>query len=219
MDYACLDLERKERTGFPEVIFCQGKDPSKIASLFKEIYENEGLVLGTRASEENYKEVKKVLKEAKFHKEASIITVGEPESKIGKVAICSAGSTDIPVSEEAAVTAEMCGANVERFYDVGISGIHRLLNRIEEIKKANVIVAAAGMEGALPSVIAGLVSVPVIALPTSVGYGTSFNGVTALLAMLNSCAPGITVVNIDNGFGAGYSAAKINSLAEKGRNN
>ncbi|MBQ1895826.1 MAG: nickel pincer cofactor biosynthesis protein LarB, partial [Clostridia bacterium] len=179
-DFACLDLDRKRRTGFPEVVFCQGKKRDHCVEIFKTLYENNGLVLGTRASEEQYEAVKAALPNAVWHKHARCITVGEPEKLVGKVAICTAGTTDIPVADEAAVTAHMCGANVEKFYDVGVAGLHRLLDRIDEIRQANAIVAVAGMEGALCTVIGGLVTVPVIAVPTSVGYGANFEGISAL---------------------------------------
>lgn len=213
--YACLDNHRKIRTGFPEVVFCQSKPVDRCAEIFKHLYEANGLVLGTRATIEHYEAVKAVLPDAIYHKDARCITVGEPKEHIGRVAICTAGTTDIPVAEEAAVTAYMCGANVERYYDIGVAGIHRLLSRVEDIRKANAVVAVAGMEGALATVIGGLVDVPVVAVPTSIGYGANFGGVSALLAMINSCSAGTSVVNIDNGFSAGYSAAQINSLAER----
>ncbi len=218
-DFACLDLERKKRTGFPEVVFCQGKPVDQAVAIFKKLYEANGLVLGTRASLEQYKAVKLEIPEAVWHDDARCITIGEPKETLGRVAVCTAGTTDIPVAEEAAVTAYMCGAKVDKFYDVGVAGIHRLLSKIDDIRKANAIVAVAGMEGALCTVIGGLVDVPVIAVPTSVGYGANFGGVSALLAMINSCAAGTTVVNIDNGFGAGYSAAQINRMTVGGRDN
>lgn len=214
--FACLDNHRKIRTGFPEVVFCQSKPVDRCAEIFKHLYSANGMVLGTRASKEHYEAVKAVIPSAKYLEDARCITVGEPEKFVGKIAVCTAGTTDIPVAEEAAVTAHMCGAVVERFYDVGVAGIHRLLSKVERIREANVVVAVAGMEGALASVIGGLVDVPVIAVPTSIGYGANFGGVSALLAMINSCAAGTSVVNIDNGFGAGYSAAQINSLAVNG---
>ncbi len=218
-DFACLDLDRKKRTGFPEVVFCQGKPVDQAVLIFKKLYEANGLVLGTRASVEQYTAVKAEIPEAKWHDAARCITIGEPVENIGRVAVCTAGTTDIPVAEEAAITAYMCGANVDKFYDVGVAGIHRLLSKIDDIREANAVVAVAGMEGALCTVIGGLVNVPVIAVPTSVGYGANFGGISALLAMINSCAAGTTVVNIDNGFGAGYSAAQINGMAVGGKNN
>ena len=218
-DFACLDLDRKKRTGFPEVVFCQGKKIEYCTEIFKVLFERNGLVLGTRATKEQFDAVKKILPDAIWHEDARCITVGKPKELLGRVAVCTAGTTDIPVAEEAAVTAYMCGANVDKFYDVGVAGIHRLLSKVDDIRKANAVVAVAGMEGALCTVIGGMVEVPVIAVPTSVGYGANFGGVSALLAMINSCAAGTSVVNIDNGFGAGYSAAQINRLTVEGRNN
>ncbi len=215
-NYACLDHHRKIRTGFPEVVFCQSKVPEQCAEIFQHLYEHNGLVLGTRASAEHYAAVKAVLPEAVYHEQARCITVGEPKELVGNVAVCTAGTTDIPVAEEAAITATMCGANVQRYYDVGVSGIHRLLDRVDAIRQANCVIAIAGMEGALASVIGGLVDAPVVAVPTSIGYGANFGGISALLAMLNSCAAGTSVVNIDNGFGAGYMAAKINQSSVGG---
>ncbi|NCC86253.1 MAG: nickel pincer cofactor biosynthesis protein LarB [Clostridia bacterium] len=212
MGYACLDHHRKIRTGFPEVVFCQSKLPEQVGEIFERLYKMNGIVLGTRASSEYYESVLKFLPNAIYHEQARCITVGKPENIKGLVAVCTGGTADIPVAEEAAITAQMCGANITRIYDVGVAGIHRLLSRVDELRKANVIVACAGMEGALASVIGGLVDVPVIAVPTSIGYGANFGGVSALLAMLNSCSAGTSVVNIDNGFGAGYIAAQINSL-------
>lgn len=216
--YACLDNHRKIRTGFPEVVFCQSKRTEHVVEIFQRLYAANGLVLGTRASVEQYEAVKAVLPEAVYHEQARCITVGEPETTCGRIAVCTAGTTDIPVAEEAAVTAFMCGAEIDCYYDVGVAGIHRLLSKVNDIRKANVVIAVAGMEGALASVIGGLVDVPVVAVPTSIGYGANFGGVSALLAMLNSCAAGTSVVNIDNGFGAGYMAAQINSMVQGGKN-
>lgn len=210
-----VDTDRKSRTGFPEVVYCEGKTPEQCAEIFNKIYTANGMVLGTRAAESQFEAVKKVRPEAVFHERARCITIGSPEQTVGEIAICAAGTTDVPVAEEAAITAEMCGSKVSRYYDVGVSGLHRLLNCIDEIRKANVVIAVAGMEGALPSVVGGLIDAPLIAVPTSVGYGASFGGISALLAMLNSCAAGTTVVNIDNGFGAGYAASKINRLGDR----
>jgi NCAIR mutase (PurE)-related protein len=212
LGYACLDHHRKIRTGFPEVVYCQSKLPSQTAVIFERLYKENGLVLGTRAAKEHFNEVSKVLPNAVYHEQARCITAGQPDSIKGLIAICTGGTTDIPVAEEAAITAQMCGAKITRIYDVGVAGLHRILSRLEEIRKANVVIACAGMEGALASVVGGLVEVPVIAVPTSIGYGANFGGVSALLAMLNSCSAGTSVVNIDNGFGAGYMAAQINSL-------
>lgn len=217
MEFAKLDTGRKARTGFPEVIFCSGKPDDYLVDIYKRMYDTDGQVFGTRASVEQYELVKKVIPDIQYDKVSGILKY-EPEDKVrqGLVAVCTAGTADIPVAEEAAQTAEYFGANVVRVYDVGVSGIHRLLSKAEEIQKANVVVAVAGMEGALASVIGGLVSNPVIAVPTSVGYGASFGGLSALLTMINSCANGISVVNIDNGYGAGYIATQINRLAAGG---
>lgn len=217
MEFAKLDTGRKARTGFPEVIFCSGKPDDYLVDIYKRMYDTDGQVFGTRASIEQYELVKQVIPDIQYDKVSRILKY-EPEGKErqGLVAVCTAGTADIPVAEEAAQTAEYFGANVVRIYDVGVSGIHRLLSKAEEIQKANVVVAVAGMEGALASVIGGLVSNPVIAVPTSVGYGASFGGLSALLTMINSCANGISVVNIDNGYGAGYIATQINRLAAGG---
>ena len=215
-EYANLDLSRKARRGFPESVFCEGKTASQVRDIFLAIAQANGLVVATRATEEQYTAVCERMPEAQYHKEARLITyTKEPIQAIGRVAVCTGGTSDIPVASEAAVVAEMCGARVERYYDMGIAGIHRIINNIDAINQANVIIAASGMEGALPGVIAGLVDKPVIALPTSVGYGASFGGLSALLTMLNTCAEGVSVVNIDNGFGAGYLAAQINRLIAK----
>lgn len=215
MEYAKLDTHRKIRTGFNEVVFCQGKSDEYLINIFKKLYDTDGEVLGTRASEEQYTAVKSVLPEVEYDSISRIIKVENiNKQKTGNIAVCTAGTADIPVAEEAAQTAEYFGSYVERVYDVGVSGLHRLLSKIDIIQKANCIVAVAGMEGALASVIGGLVSKPVIAVPTSVGYGASFNGLSALLTMINSCANGISVVNIDNGYGAGYIATQINNIAQ-----
>ncbi|MCR4604993.1 MAG: nickel pincer cofactor biosynthesis protein LarB [Eubacterium sp.] len=216
MNFAKLDTERKQRTGFPEVIFCEGKPDEYLVKIYTKIYENEGRVFGTRATKEQYELIKSPIPEAKYD-DVSRILMAEKEnhcfSSVGKIAVCSAGTADVPIAEEAAQTAEFFGGHVERYYDIGVSGLHRLLDKIEEIKKANCVIAVAGMEGALASVLGGQVSVPVIAVPTSVGYGASLNGLSALLTMINSCANGVSVVNIDNGYGAGYIATQINRLA------
>jgi len=218
MKFAELDTDRKKRTGFPEVVFCQGKKDEFLQDIFAKLYVANGEVLGTRATKEQFEIVKSVLANAEYDEVSHIITVKGKEKKlIGNIAVCTAGTADIPVAEEAAKTAEFFGSFVERIYDVGVSGIHRLLSKTELLNRANCVVAIAGMEGALASVIGGLVPVPVIAVPTSVGYGASFEGLSALLTMINSCANGISVVNIDNGYGAGYIATQINFLAEKGK--
>ena len=216
LSFAKVDHLREERSGFPEVVFCERKTEEQVAQIMQSIFNRSGLCLGTRASDAQFQAVKAILPGAEFHENARIITVGQPKEQIGNVAVCTAGTTDIPVAEEAALTAWMCGAEVHRYYDVGVAGLHRLLDQVDEIRKANAIVAVAGMEGALASVIGGLVSAPVVACPTSVGYGANFGGLSALLAMLNSCAAGTAVVNIDNGFGAGFMAAKINRQTVKG---
>ena len=217
LEFAKVDHSREARSGFPEVVFCERKTEDQVSQIMKAIYDRSGLVLGTRANAAQYDAVKSVLPDAVFHENANVITAGEPREQIGNVAICTAGTTDIPVAEEAALTAYMCGAEVHRYYDVGVAGIHRLLDQVDDIREANAIVTVAGMEGALASVIGGLVNAPIVACPTSVGYGANFGGLSALLAMLNSCAAGTAVVNIDNGFGAGFMAAKINRQTVKGK--
>lgn len=212
--FAKLDSHREIRSGFPEVIYCSGKPDSYLAVIYQKMYEANGEVFGTRASQHQYEIIKDVLPEITYDEISHILKLEKRDKKrIGKIAVCTAGTADIPVAEEAAQTAEYFGANVERIYDVGVSGLHRLLAKIESIQEANCVVAVAGMEGALASVVGGLVSNPVIAVPTSVGYGAGLNGLSALLTMINSCANGVAVVNIDNGYGAGYMATQINRLA------
>ncbi len=215
LDFAKLDLSREERTGFPEVVFCSGKEDQFLLSIYERLYKEHQEVFGTRASQAQYELVKSRFDEANYDPVSRILKITKNEDKklIGNIAVCTAGTADIPVAEEAAQTAEFFGSKVNRVYDVGVAGIHRLLSRVDTIREANVVIAVAGMEGALPSVIGGLVKVPVIAVPTSVGYGASFEGLSALLTMINSCANGISVVNIDNGYGAGYIATQINRLA------
>ena len=221
--FADLDTGRKERTGFAEVVFCQGKEDAFLRDIFARLYGANGEVMGTRATPAQYEAVRSVLPGAKYDAVSRLITVRkevapEPDAGlIGNIAVCTAGTADIAVAEEAAQTAEFFGSRVSRIYDVGVSGIHRLLSRTEELRRANVVVAVAGMEGALASVVGGLVSVPVIAVPTSVGYGANLGGLSALLTMINSCANGVSVVNIDNGYGAGYIATQINRLAVTGK--
>ncbi len=209
LEFAKIDHHRNLRKGFPEVIFCQGKTSEQIAAIAERIVERGDNMLASRATQENYEAVKALIPKAEYNALARCITVEvrklKPKTK-KTILILSAGTADLPISEEAYVTARIMGNNVARIVDVGVAGIHRLLNYRQELETAGVIIVVAGMEGALPSVVGGLVSKPVIAVPTSVGYGTSFGGVTALLGMLNSCASGITVVNIDNGFGAAYAA-------------
>ncbi|MDD6656126.1 MAG: nickel pincer cofactor biosynthesis protein LarB [Lachnospiraceae bacterium] len=216
LGFAKLDSYREIRSGFPEVIFCSKKQDDFLVNIYQKMYELNGEVFGTRATKHQYEIVKAVIPEITYDEVSQILKYEKPDKKhIGKIAVCTAGTADIPVAEEAAQTAEFFGAKVERFYDVGVSGIHRLLSKMEDIQSANCVIAVAGMEGALASVIGGLVSNPVIAVPTSVGYGASMNGLSALLTMINSCANGVAVVNIDNGYGAGYMATQINRLAEK----
>lgn len=214
MDYAKLDLHRGVRSGFPEVIFCQGKADEHLLRLYEKLVEADGCALGTRASEHQYELIKSAIEDVQYDPISRILKVARVQKeKAGRIAVCCAGTADVPVAEEAAQTAEYFGTNVERVYDVGVSGLHRLLSKVELLQSVNCVIAIAGMEGALASVIGGLVSVPVIAVPTSVGYGASFGGLSALLTMINSCANGIAVVNIDNGYGAGYMATQINRLA------
>ncbi len=216
LGYAKLDMHREIRSGFPEVIFCSGKPDEFLVSIYQRMFEERGEVFGTRASERQYELVRQALPQVEYDAVSRILKVEKPgKVRQGKIAVCTAGTADIPVAEEAAQTAEYFGAKVERIFDVGVSGIHRLLSRLDVIQEANCVVAAAGMEGALASVLGGLVSNPVIAVPTSVGYGASMNGLSALLTMINSCANGVAVVNIDNGYGAGYLATQINRLAER----
>ena len=214
LGFAKLDHHRKLRSGFGEVIYCSGKSNEHLVQIFQSFNDKKIDVLGTRASIQQYEIVKEIIPEAEYDELSRIIKIVRSDiERIGSIAICTGGTSDIPVAEEAAQTAEFFGSNVNRIYDVGVAGIHRLLSKIHEINQANCIVAVAGMEGALPGVIAGLTDKPVIAVPTSVGYGSNFSGLSALLTMLNSCAEGISVVNIDNGFGAGYLSTQINRLA------
>jgi len=212
LGFAKLDHHRHLRQGFPEVVFGQGKTPEQIAAIVARLLEHSALALVTRTDEAAYAAVRRIAPEAVYHPQARMITIrqGAPPEPEGLIAVVSAGTADIPVAEEAAVTAEALGNRVERFYDVGVAGLHRLLSFHERLRAARVIVCVAGMEGALPSVVGGLVGVPVIAVPTSVGYGAGQGGVAALLGMLNSCAANVVVVNIDNGFGAGFVASLIN---------
>jgi len=211
--FAKIDHHRVKRKGFPEVIYCQGKTPQQIAKIAKRISQNNHDVLATRADRKAFQAIKKVLKEAKYHETARIITMtqktGDRRQVTGNIAIITAGTADIPVAEEAAVTAEFLGLKVDRIFDVGVAGIHRLVKNMGRIAKARVLIVIAGMEGALPSVVGGLVDKPVIAVPTSVGYGANFKGLSALLTMMNTCAPGVAAVNIDNGFGAAVMAYTI----------
>ena len=215
MGYAKLDIHRQVRSGFPEVIFCSRKADEHLIPIVQRLYEENGEVFGTRASQHQYEILKEKFPEIQYDPISHIIKI-EKEKKEGEglIAVCTAGTADISVAEEAAQTAEYFGAKVERIYDVGVAGIHRLFSRLDTIQKANCVIAVAGMEGALASVLGGLVDKPVIAVPTSVGYGASFNGLSALLTMINSCANGIATVNIDNGYGAGYIATQINRMGK-----
>ena len=216
LGYARIDNHRCLRTGVPEVIFCQGKTLDQIQGIVQKISQNHANILATRAGREVYEAIREVSVACEYFEMARIVVCRpEPVEKRGSIAVVSAGTADMPVAEEAAVTAEVLGNRVTRLYDVGVAGIHRLLNVYDELFEANVAVVVAGMEGALASVVGGLVSCPVIGVPTSVGYGASFGGIAALLSMLNSCASGVSVVNIDNGFGAGYQAGLINRMALK----
>lgn len=222
MDFANLDFDRKNRTGFPEVIFCERKPDEFLVDIYKKMYERDGQVFGTRATEHQYDIVKAAIPEVTYDKVSRILKAVSPDISmpelVGEIAVVTAGTADIPVAEEAAQTAEYFGSKVNRVFDVGVSGIHRLLENVDVLNHANCVVAVAGMEGALASVVGGLVKVPVIAVPTSVGYGANMGGISALLTMINSCANGISVVNIDNGYGAGYIATQINRLAVGNRN-
>ena len=217
LGFARVDTDRRRRCGFPEVIFCQGKTPAEVAAIAGTVLAHDPVVLGTRATPEHFAAVAEALPEAKYHARGRCIVVErEPLPRLsGKIGVICAGTSDLPVAEEAAVTLETFGNPVDLITDVGVAGLHRLLAVRGRLDACRVLVVVAGMEGALPSVVAGLVSIPVIAVPTSIGYGASFGGLAALLGMLNSCGSGVTVVNIDNGFGAAYAAATINRLAEK----
>jgi NCAIR mutase (PurE)-related protein len=210
--YARLDHHRALRTGFPEVVFCEGKQTNHIVEILQRLEQRHSPVLATRATREVYEAVANRIPAAKYFPDARMIQLGVNGKKPTDttVLVVSAGTADVPVAEEAAVTAAALGSRTERLYDVGVAGVHRLLAARETLNAANVIVVAAGMDGALPTIVGGLVSAPVIAVPTSVGYGTGLGGMAALMTMLNACAPGIAVVNIDNGFGAGYMAHLIN---------
>jgi hypothetical protein len=216
LGYAKIDYHRCIRQGVPEVIFCQGKTIPQIQGIVKHIALHHSNILASRASREVFDGIREVSEDSVYHEIARMVVINPRDvEKVGNIAVVSAGTSDIPVAEEAAVTAETLGHNVNRIYDVGVAGIHRLLNCCEELFRANAVIVVAGMEGALASVVGGLVSSPVIGVPTSVGYGASFGGIAALLSMLNSCASGVSVVNIDNGFGAGYQAGLINMKAVK----
>jgi hypothetical protein len=214
LGFAQVDTHRALRKNFPEVIFGAGKTPEQVVKIAAKLLELGQPVLVTRITTDHARALLKKFKLAVHHELARCVTIEKNTlpKRAGFIAVVCAGTSDLPVAEEAAVTAEIMGNRVERIHDIGVAGLHRMLARMDRLQSANVIVAVAGMEGALPSVLAGLVSKPVIAVPTSIGYGASFGGIAALLAMLNSCASGVTVVNIDNGFGAGYAASQINGI-------
>ena len=216
--FAKIDHHRTIRCGFPEVIYCPGKTSEQVAAIFQKLAETGQNIIATRAEGSVYDDVERITKldGMRYERDARIIVLEQTpiQSPVGRITIVTAGTADMPVAEEARVTAHMMGQNVELICDVGVAGIHRLLGNVEQIRKANVVIVVAGMEGALASVVGGLVDCPVIAVPTSVGYGASFEGLSALLTMLNSCASGLTVVNIDNGFGAAYAASMINLKIE-----
>lgn len=216
LEYAKVDHHRALRQGYPEVIFCQGKTIDQIRGIVARMAEKNSTILATRADRHIYETLASDHTEIFYSDPARIIIIGKrPPTDNGKILVMTAGTSDIPVAEEAALTAEVYGNRVDRVFDVGVSGIHRLFSHMDLIAEAKVIVAVAGMEGALPSILGGLADIPVIAVPTSVGYGANFQGLSALLTMLNTCAPGVTVVNIDNGFGAGYFASMVNQPGDK----
>jgi NCAIR mutase (PurE)-related protein len=214
LGFAKVDHHRAIRNGMPEIIFGQGKSPEQVAAIFARLAKHGGNVLATRATQEQFEAVRKVVTKADYQAIGRAIVLRRDRKKYGKgkIAVISAGTSDIPVAEEAVITADVMGNDVEHLYDVGVAGIHRLLANRKAFAKARVVIVCAGMEGALPSVVGGMVGVPVIAVPTSIGYGAAFKGVAALLGMMNSCASNVSVVNIDNGFGAGYVASLINRL-------
>lgn len=215
LGFAQVDLHRALRKNFPEVVFGGGKTPAQVVAIAAKLSQREKRVLVTRIGPDHARALKRKLRYVTYHEAARCVTFDRQplKKRAGAISVVAAGTSDLPVAEEAAVTADIMGNTVERIYDVGVAGLHRLVARLDTIQKSRVVIAVAGMEGALPSVVAGLVNRPVIAVPTSVGYGAHLSGFTALLAMLNSCASGLTVVNIDNGFGAGYAASQINALA------
>lgn len=217
LGFAQVDTHRGLRQGFPEVIFGAGKTPDQVVKIAGQLWANDGRVLVTRVTPEHARALRRKFSKAVHHAAARCVTLERKPlpKRAGTIAVLCAGTSDLPVAEEAVVTADFMGNTVDRLFDVGVAGLHRLLGRLELVQRANVLVVVAGMEGALPSVVAGLVARPVIAVPTSIGYGASFGGVAALLGMLNSCGSGVTVVNIDNGFGAGYAASQINALASE----
>ena len=217
LGFANIDTHRDLRKGFPEVVLCKGKTLEQITKIVERLSAGSKLIMATKASKEVYEAIRNFRADAIYYETAEIVLVGQKRRKTTKktILVVSAGTSDLPVAEEAAVTAEAMGNTVERLYDVGVAGIHRFFDNKEKLFHANVIVVVAGMEGALASIVGGLVDKPIVAVPTSVGYGASFDGLAALLTMLNCCAPGVVVVNIDNGFGAGYFASVINQMGEE----
>ncbi|HOO67534.1 MAG: nickel pincer cofactor biosynthesis protein LarB [Bacteroidales bacterium] len=214
LGFARIDHHRELRTGYPEIVYCAGKTPGQVLAIFNAMEKNGNNIIGTRAREEVFRFIVPSFPDAVYYETARIISIKKKEipTPVTKIAVITAGTSDIPVAEEAAVTAELLGNDVVRIYDAGVAGIHRLVDKLPEIRACRISIVIAGMEGALASVVGGLVNMPVIAVPTSVGYGASFEGISALLAMMTSCAAGVTVVNIDNGFGAGFAASRINRL-------
>lgn len=214
LGFARIDHHRELRTGYPEIVYCAGKTVDQVKEIFRVMAEKQNNVFGTRADVSMFDAVRSMIAEAVYYQEARIISIKRKTIEIPdtSIAVITAGTSDIPVAEEAAVTAELLGNKVVRIFDAGVAGIHRLVDKLPEIKNSRVIIVIAGMEGALASVVGGLVDKPVIAVPTSVGYGANFGGISALLGMLTSCSSGVTVVNIDNGFGAGFSASMINRM-------
>lgn len=214
LGFARIDHHRELRTGYPEIVYCAGKTPEQVKGIFMAMEGHDNNIIGTRAGKEMFSHISPFFPDAVYYEAARIISIGKKRivAPATKIAIITAGTSDIPVAEEAAVTAELLGNEVVRIYDAGVAGIHRLVDKLPDIRACRVAVVIAGMEGALASVVGGLVNMPVIAVPTSVGYGASFEGISALLAMMTSCAAGVTVVNIDNGFGAGFAASRINRL-------
>src|SRR3989344_2392728 len=212
LGFVKIDHHRALRKGFPEVVFCQNKTVNQVVEIIRKLSESNNTILATRATKEMFKKTKKYIENTQYNEKSRTIVINK-KNKIqgkGKILVITAGTSDINVAEEAAIVAEATGNNVERLYDVGVAGLHRLLNSKDKIEDANVLIIAAGMDGVLPSVVSGVFGKPIIAVPTSVGYGASFKGIAPLLTMLNSCSPGVVVVNIDNGFGAGYFASMIN---------
>lgn len=216
LGFAQVDTHRALRKGFPEVVFGAGKTPEQVLKITSKLVECEERILVTRITSEHARLLKKKFRRAVHHELARCVTIEKRSAKkrSGTIVVACAGTSDLPVAEEAAITADIMGNQIERISDIGVAGLHRLFARLDTIRNANVVIVVAGMEGALPSVVGGLISKPVIAVPTSIGYGANFGGLAALLGMLNSCASGVTVVNIDNGFGAGYAASQINELAQ-----